>query len=457
MSLNHIPRPADPVLESTSVTEYTSELWLFLLFAAHLPLAVLMHSSTLLATIHGWGVFALGLWFLGHDKLPTRLIYLTGYVIGAGVLWRMTHAGVFWEFSKYATAFLFLLGLIKWHRHLRALPLVYGLLLIPSVIFTLSGRYSLTMLRSEISFNLSGPFLLMIAAIFFSGIELNKQQLQRLLLYTIMPITCIAFFAFFKIHEAKSIDFYQSNILTSGGFGPNQVSAILGMGALFCWLYILIQEKFSKMAWLATGFLLWFLVQAFLTFSRGGVYNFLIAGFFATPYLALKRRNWMKFLMFGAILVAIFFYILLKINAFTGHALEERFTDTETTGRWELIQEDLKLWQDNFLFGVGPGRSPALRGGKNRFSGIAKWGRGIPTHTEYTRMLAEHGIFGFLALLLLFIMFFQAFLKATNSYARGLTLAFMLWAMAEMSHAAMRLAAISYLFALPFAKFTEDK
>jgi hypothetical protein len=85
------------------------------------------------------------------------------------------------------------------------------------------------------------------------------------------------------------------------------------------------------------------------------------------------------------------------------------------------------------------------------FSGAYK-----AAHTEYSRLLAEHGLLGLMALLLLGLMFLQAFRRAPTPYAKGLTLAFMVWALAEMCHAAMRIAAISFLFALPFAQF-EDK
>jgi hypothetical protein len=75
----------------------------------------------------------------------------------------------------------------------------------------------------------------------------------------------------------------------------------------------------------------------------------------------------------------------------------------------------------------------------------------VAPHTEYSRLLAEHGIFGLWAMFLMAGMSLYVFLKAPNTWARGVILACILWALAEMTHAAMRIAAISFLLALPFA------
>lgn len=458
MSMDYYARPEAADLTPASISAQPPGLLLVLGCAAHLPLAILMRYVPMVAALHAWGVLALGLWLLVRDKVPVRMIYLGGYIAGSEVLWRMARTDIFWEYGKYSIGFLLILAMVKWPARARLLPLVYFLLLVPSVIFTFSD-YPFTMARSQVSFNLSGPFLLAIAGLFFSGRVLHREQIRRMSFYIIMPICGIAFLAFFKIHTAGHIDFItDSNVAASGGYGPNQVSALLGLGALLCWLYLLDEEKFSKISWVVAGLLLWLLGQAFLTFSRGGIYNFVIAGVAAIPYLGLKRRKMMSFIMLCLTLLTIFSYIFTKLDAFTGNVLEKRFKETTTTGRGELMKQDIQLWLDNFLFGVGPGRSPELRGGGGTYFGSLsmRGGGGMAAHTEYTRLLAEHGLFGLLAILLLFIMFFRAVLKAPSAYARGLTLAFMLWGLCEMSHQAMRLAAISYLFAIPMARIEEN-
>jgi O-antigen ligase len=428
--------------------------WIFVLLGAHVPLGYLMHLSSQVATIHALVILVLGLWFVMGDQQPCRLVYLTGYIAGADVLWRMTEAGVLWEFGKYAICLLFILGWFKWKMRLRGLPLLYAFLLIPGVLLTLLAGGSLWEAKREISFNLSGPMTLAIAAVFFSGVKLDRREIWRLLLYTIMPIISIVFLAIFKMYTIKHIEFsLNSNFLTSGGFGPDQVSAILGLGALLCWVFIVTQDKFNSACWLISGLLITFLIQSLLSFSRGGVANFLVAVLFATPFLVAKRQKVLSVTVTGLIILALFVAVIIpKMEKFTHGNLGARFSDTSTTGRWQIMKRDLELWQENFLFGVGPGRSATERYQIDRPKTV------IPStfafaaaHSEYSRLLAEHGVLGLMAFLLLGFMFLQAWLRAPTPLAKGLTLAFMLWSLAEMGHAAMRLAAISFFYALPFA------
>ena len=336
---------------------------LVILLGIHAPLAYLMRISFIVATVHALTILALGLWFILRDKQPVRLIYLTGYIATADVLWRMTKAAVFWEYGKYLLCLLFLLGMVKWRGRARQfLPLLYGILLLPSVFFTVSS-HSLLESRLDISMNLSGPISLAIAALFFSGVKLGRQEISKLIFYTILPITGVAFLAIFKIYMVSDITFtFNSNATTSGGFGPNQVSAILGLGALLCWLFIITQKKFTTVCWIMSGLMVWFLTQAILTFSRGGVYNFMLVAPLATLYLMRKSQKVLSILVLSALIVSIFVFLVIpKMEQFTGGKLGARFSDTGTTGRWELIKLDLELWEKNFLFGVGPGMSASER------------------------------------------------------------------------------------------------
>ncbi len=433
-----------PLNGTDSAIDHTN-IWLLSGFAAQIPLVYTMRHSAEFATYLAIALVVLGIWFLLYDHESYRLVYLTGYIMGLEVVWRMSKASVFWEFGKYAVGFLLILALVKRKPKLQGLPLLYFALLLPSAALTVADS-SLWEARRALSFNLSGPFLLMVSVLFFSQVRMSDAQFRRLLLFCIMPITGIAFLATFSTITTSEITFgSQSNFIASGGYGPNQVSALLGLGALLCWLFFATEKHPSSLSWLVIGLLIWFLSQAFLTFSRGGLANFFGAAFCATLFLGRGRQLFDRHLWFGLILCALFAYIILPwLNDFTGGRLENRFADITTTGRAELVKTDLKLWEENLVLGVGPGNS-----GGERQTVI---GAEVAPHTEFSRMLAEHGLLGFCALITLLVMAVRLVWQAPTPEARGIILALLMWAVLEMSHSAMRLAAISYVFSLPFIK-----
>lgn len=405
-----------------------------------------MYQSSLAATLHGWGAFFLGLWFLNRDRQPVRVIYAAGYIVGAEVLWRMTEAGVFWEFGKYAVSLLFILAILKWRLRLRAMPLFYFILLLPSALITLD-ELTLSTARGQISFNLSGPLSLALAALVFSQIRLSRLQLRYLLLFTMMPIVGIAFLALYSTVAATSLQLtLESNDIMSGGFGPNQVSAALALGALAGWLYILLLEKASKQQWMILGLTIWFLIHAVLTFSRGGALTFIITAPIATIYLIQRRPKSLRRLVTTMLVaVGILSLSLPYLNAFTSGFLLKRYTQPTTTNRLEFWRADLRTWSQNFWVGVGPGMAKQYR------ASVTGTGTAAAAHTEFTRLLAEHGILGLWSLLLLFGMLVGALPRAHHPHVKGLILALMGWSLVEMSHAAMRLVAMSFVYALPFS------
>jgi hypothetical protein len=95
--------------------------------------------------------------------------------------------------------------------------------------------------------------------------------------------------------------------------------------------------------------------------------------------------------------------------------------------------------------GVGPGVGTYLR--QQRLIGIIRG----PSHTEYTRLLAEHGVFGILAMFCLFALALRAIRGAPDLASRGISAAMIIWALLFMSIYATRLAAPAFVFGLAFA------
>ena len=142
-------------------------------------------------------------------------------------------------------------------------------------------------------------------------------------------------------------------------------------------------------------------------------------------------------LLFAALIIGTYI-IYPQLNRFTGGVISQRFLDLDTTGRAEISQQQIAIWEQNVIFGVGPGEAA--------YELERRFGQYAAAHSEYTRLFAEHGIFGFIALLLLVGMSVNAYLLSPGWQSKLYTIIFIAWPIAEMSHAAMRIAAIRFIF-----------
>jgi O-antigen ligase len=392
-----------------------------------------------------------GAWWVLSVARPERAAYVAAYIAGSEVIWRMAKANIFWEFGKYAVVFILVLALLR-NGRLRGqlLPFLFFALLLPALVFP-TANVDETELRKQTSFNLSGPLALMVSTWFFSQIKLSVSQLQRMLLALIGPAVAVAFIALIGILTAKNLVFTdESNAALSGGFGPNQVSAALGLGALasFLWALDRMVQRGVRMVLLAATIFL--VAQSALTFSRGGLYMAGSAAALAVLFLIRDRRRRARLLMGGgALLLALNFVLLPALDEFTGGALTRRFSDTRLTGRDDIAQSDLQVFSEHPLFGVGPGQTRHFRQHSHHDSAAA--------HTEFTRLLSEHGVFGLLAILLLLAMSVRHFLQARTAPGRALTASMLTWSFLFMLAGAMRLVAPAFAFGLSAVTLVPDE
>lgn len=413
-----------------------SNVVLLLLF--HVALAWVMQELQFISTVHAVIVLVLGLWKAITSKDLKEVLPYTAYIMATEILWRMTKADIFWEFSKYAIVLIFIMAMFKQRKIKRAfLPILFFVVLIPSIVLTISKLGFSNASRDAISFNLSGALCLAVCAIAFSNTKLTQAELQKMIWPAIYPILGVFTLALVSTLTAQELTFItESNFVTSGGYGPNQVSAILGLGALLL-LLLLIMQKNRGFSFLPFILAIALLTQSILTFSRGGVINVVVALALAAFQLILKPGKSFKhiaLLLFTITIMAIF--VMPQLNSLTSGTVTERYSDFETTGRIELIEADLELFKNNQPFGVGVGLSSQMR----------RYMPGTAAHTEYSRLLAEHGVFGVFSILLLFMMFFRAWWKAPDALSKAWVLALTAWALVEMTHAAMRVASIGFVF-----------
>ena len=299
-------------------------------------------------------------------------------------------------------------------------------------------------------FNLSGPFALLVSVVYFSQIKLNEHDLQNIGWALSVPLISVLTLAFRSTVTARAIEFTtESNFTTSGGFGPNQVSAVLGLGAVMMFLILLTSTR-TRPRLLAAFLMLAFLAQSALTFSRGGIVNAAVCILIGSlHFLKLRRgKGGALALIFAMFLIGVYFLYPL-LDQFTGGMLTKRFQETTLSGRTEIAQAEMIIWQDHPVFGVGPG--------EGAFQSEEYFGQYAAAHTEYTRLLAEHGIAGILAIILLVVMAMRAYLRSPGAQSKLWAAVFLVWPLVEMSHAAMRVAAISFLFGLANAVWITEQ
>lgn len=423
-----------------------------LLVLAHVPLAYLMQLFPVVSTAHALLVVGIGVLIALSSRNSERVVYVILYIAGAETLWRMTGASVFWEYGKYATVLITGLAILLQGSSLRPGPMLgFLILLLPSTAITLTSL-SLSEARDQISFYLSGALALAFCAWYFNGRQITMSQVKRLIFFFIAPLYGILTLAMTGALNAPLESYLagESSLLSSGGYGPNQVSSILGLGALFALIYLFIFRSGTMVRVFLTITMLVFLVQAALTLSRGGIYLFGLGALAALFYVIREPRLRLTIIFVILLFFVAFYYLTPMLDQFTGGGLTARFADTSTTGRIELMQEELQTWYSNVVFGVGPGmttRERMLRGMQVN----------VASHNEFTRMLAEHGLFGLAAILLLIFMAARNLQRATSPVRQGIAAALIVWSFAIMVYTSFRVVAPAVMLGLSGAILLVDQ
>ena len=125
----------------------------------------------------------------------------------------------------------------------------------------------------------------------------------------------------------------------------------------------------------------------------------------------------------------------------------------------QLFTEDLygltfdigmrKIFSDNFLVGVGPGQAHLLR---ERYG----YGKVVAAHTEFSRMLAEHGLLGLFSLSLLIGIPIYYFTSNESPKSKLIKIVFGTLALLTMLHSAMRIAMPCFAYGLLFPKYYDE-
>lgn len=389
--------------------------------------------------------------------------YAVCYLMCLEIVMRMNDSSlVLYETGKYSCCTLMVIAMSV-ERRKNPTPqfaIIYIICLVPSFFV---GKYGgIADIIQRCSFNLSGPISLAIACIYFYKRKVNKQQFENMVYYCILPLLAACIIVVLKLPSIKSIQFTtDSNKQLSGGFGPNQASSIFGFGFSILIVAWLIRAKITNSHIVDLLVAMIFLGFALLTFSRGGVVSAL-SSVLAAMFIIIRTRQNVKSVMqisYLLLILAIFGSLTWAfLDNFSGGFLSQRYekavniesehaekeTFINTTGRTEIANLDLEIFSRNPVFGIGPGKSIDVHGDE--------LGEKFATHTELTRLLAEHGLFGLVCIL---VLLFAPIIVFKNQTPEGKTImtAMVVLTVSSMLHVAMRLAICGIVYGIGFANY----
>jgi hypothetical protein len=417
----------------------------------HVFIGFLVYVLPFTSKIYGYSIFIFGLYYIikKQNKNNESLI-AAAYVVGSEVFLRMTDGNPLYEISKYGVMVFILIGMYYRGFSKGAAPYwIFLLLLVPSVIISTFSLNFDTDIRKAIAFNIVGPVCLGLASLYTFRRRISLEQINSILLSMGLPIiSCMVYLTFYTPKIQDVVTSTESNFQASGGYGPNQVATILGLGMFIFFSRIILESKNKFLVVINLIVALNITYRGMLTFSRGGmITGFLMIAllllflYFKSNYAGRVKLNYIIVLVVLA-LIATWGYTSLQTGGlinkrYANQDAQGRVKESRFTGREEIAQDEINTFLKNPIFGVGVGKGTEVR--------KAETGLDVLSHDEITRMLAEHGSLGVLGLLILF--FTPLVLYLENKFNMFL-LCFVAFWFLTINHAAMRTAAPAFVYSL---------
>lgn len=405
--------------------------------------------------VYGIAILVFGTYYITQSKNKNNeALLMAAYAVSAEIMLRMTGGTFVNEYGKYLVMFFLFLGMLFSGFSRNAL--VYWLFLfflVPSVVLSTVTLDITTDVKKAIVFNISGPVCLGFSAIYCYKRELSFQRLLGVITAFSLPLLCLVTYLYFYTPNIQDVvTGTQSNFETSGGFGPNQVATILGLGIFIFFVQLMLNSSNGILQIINGSLVLFFAYRGLITFSRGGIYTGVAMVLLLLTILYFQANFQTKPKIAGIIVLsflatlAVWSYSSIKTNGL----LDKRYANQDAAGREKksqlsgreiLIESELKMFYENPILGVGVGKNKELR--------ATETGIQAASHNEITRMLAEHGTLGVIGLLILIITPLYLFAVDRQNI---LALSFFVFWLLTINHAAMRLSAPAFIYALSLLK-----
>ncbi|MFV8464677.1 O-antigen ligase family protein [Flavobacterium sp. LB1P62] len=417
----------------------------------HVIIGALGYVLPFTTKIYGYSIFIFGAYYIiKKQNRNNEALIVAAYVVGSEVFLRMTGGNPLYEISKYGVIVFLFMGMYFSGFSKGATPYwLFLLLLIPGVVLSTFVLDFDTNIRKAIAFNISGPVCLGVASLYTYRRKMALDQINDIILSMGLPIiTCMVYLTLYTPNVRDVITSTQSNFETSGGYGPNQVATFMGLGMFIFFSRVILESPTKFMLVMNLIVALNISYRGMLTFSRGGM----ITGFLMIVLLLLFlyfKSNYKGRVKLNYIIVFVTLAMMTTwgYTSFqTGGLIDKRYAnqdakgrvrESQLTGREDIARDEISIFFENPIFGVGVGKGVEVR--------AEQTGVKVLSHDEITRMMAEHGTLGILGLLILF--FTPLVLYLENKFNMFM-LCFVTFWFLTINHAAMRTAAPAFVYSL---------
>ncbi len=422
----------------------------FILAIGHFLFGIAVFYAHFLALIYCCSIFLMGFFYVFQNKdHDYRVLYVSAYWVGAEVFLRMTNATPFYELCRYGLIVLFVVGIFFHHFNVNAKWYFYYLAaLVPGLIV---GFWVLeSPIYSKIVFDFLGPLLLAVASIYCFKKRVRFEDIHQILCFIKWPVfTCAGYLFILNLNSSFLKFNTESNFDITDNYGPNQVATLFGFSVFILCTQLTTQAIKSWYALFNAMAFACMLYLCLLTFSRGGTVVcliisliFMVQVYLARNYFFTQNQILLKFGGFFFLGILVFVLATLKTDGLIIKRYANQFSNGKVRseskyGRRKLAAYELSLFAEHPILGSGLGY------GKQNSTNV--FGKKISTHNEFSRLLAEHGLFGLLAACLMLctpLVFYET--DKPNLYFW----AFYLFWFFTIVHSGLRLALPSFIYAL---------
>lgn len=417
----------------------------------HIAFGVIIYLRSSLSVPYGLAILSLGLLIiLKTQNNKNQVLYIAAYTVGSEVILRMTSGYIVYEVAKYSIIAYMLMSMYFSGFSKNSFPYwIFLIILIPGILLATVTLNLDTNIKKAIAFNISGPICLGVSALYCYQRRITIKELDNVMLCILCPIiTTVTYMYLYAPSIKEVITGTDSNFETSGGFGPNQVATILGLGVFLIFTRLVFYSKEKRIIITNIVLLLIVTFRGIVTFSRGGMIcaAVMIILLIVVLFYVTKRSAKVKLIWTVAFSIFAFSLIWSYSSSQTNGFIDKRYANEDAagrvkssmlTGREEIMESEFAMFLENPLLGIGVGKAKENR--------MEAFGHIVASHNEITRMLAEHGALGVLGMIILIITPLALYI---NNRQNIYLLSFFTFWILTINHAAMRLAAPAFVYAL---------